>query len=446
MKRLFGTDGIRGVANQELTPEMAYRIGRICAFLLKGERGSSFIVVGKDTRKSGDMLESALNAGICSSGMDVLDVGILPTPALAYLTRERGAVAGIMISASHNPIEDNGLKIFDASGFKLSDGVEMELEKFYFSNDRLPRPQGGDVGKVETDHNAIDTYGHFLKEICPDLGGMHVVVDCAHGAAYKLAPELFSVLGARTTVLNNAPDGTNINVSCGSTNPHILQEAVRDAGAMMGLAFDGDADRLIAVDENGEIVDGDLLMLIFSSYLRKKQRLKKNTLVATVMSNGGLDIAAEQNGFKVVRTAVGDRYVLEKMVEGGFNLGGEQSGHIIFSDYVTTGDGILTGLQLARIIKEEGRKLSSYRAMLSRLPQVMVNCRVSRKDGWEESPVFKQALKEAHDKVGPYGRILVRPSGTEPLMRIMVEGEKDESILYNLATELVSILVKELNN
>ncbi|MFY9115474.1 MAG: phosphoglucosamine mutase [Dethiobacteria bacterium] len=446
MKKLFGTDGVRGVANRELTPEMAYRIGRICAFLMKREHTTSFIIVGKDTRKSGDMLESALNAGICSSGMDVLSVGVLPTPALAYLTRERGAAAGIMISASHNPIEDNGLKIFASSGFKLSDDMEAELENLYFNEDRLPRPKGGAIGKVEMDDDSINVYGRFLKEICPDLTGMHVAMDCAHGAAYKLAPELFSALGAKVTALNNTPSGTNINVRCGSTSPYLLQKTVKETGAMVGLAFDGDADRLIAVDEQGEIVDGDILMLIFSLYLQKKRRLKNSTLVATIMSNGGLDIAAEQNGFKVVRTAVGDRYVLEKMIEGGFNLGGEQSGHIIFSDYVTTGDGILTALQLTWIIREEGRKLSSYRTMLSRLPQVLVNCRVNRKDGWEENPVFKQALKEAHDKIGPCGRILIRPSGTEPVMRIMVEGEKDEAILHNLASELVSVLIRELNN
>lgn len=446
LKRLFGTDGVRGVANQELTPEMAYRIGRICAFLMKKEGKPSFIVVGKDTRKSGDLLEAALSAGICSSGMDVLSVGVVPTPALAYLTRERKAAAGVMISASHNPIEDNGLKIFASSGYKLSDDMEAELENLYFDEDCLPRPQGGAIGKVEMDYDAVNAYGRFLQEIYPDLNGMHVAMDCAHGAAYNVAPKLFSALGAKVTVLNNTPNGTNINVRCGSTDTTLLQKTVKETGAAVGLAFDGDADRLIAVDEHGEVVDGDILMLIFSLYLQKKRCLNNGTLVATVMSNGGLDIAAEQNGFKVVRTDVGDRYVLEKMIEGGFNLGGEQSGHIIFFDYGTTGDGILTALQLTRIISEEGRKLSSYRTLLSRLPQVLVNCRVSRKDGWEENPVFKKALKEAYDKIGPYGRILIRPSGTEPLMRVMVEGEKDEAILHNLASELVSVLVRELNN
>ncbi len=444
-KKLFGTDGVRGVANQELTPEMAFRIGRICAYLVKKKGGQPFIVIGKDTRKSGDMLEGALIAGICSSGLDTRSLGVLSTPALAFLTKKMGAAAGVMISASHNPIEDNGLKIFTSAGLKYSDEMEAELEEYYFSKDQLPRPQGAEIGHLQDDATAINDYLAFLKDISPDLTGMHIAIDCGHGAVYKLAPELFTSIGAKVTVLNSTPNGININVKCGSTDTSSLQEAVKKIGADLGVAFDGDADRLIAVDEEGEIVDGDLLMLIFSLYLQKQNKLKNNTLVATIMSNGGLDIAAKDNGINVIRTTVGDRYVLEKMLEGGFNLGGEQSGHIIFSDYCTTGDGLLTALQLAGIIKEEGRNLSSYNSLMSRLPQVNEKCRVSRKEGWEDIPVIKQALDSAYKKIGNHGRIIVRPSGTEPVMRIMIEGDKDKAMLESLASELKSIISRELN-
>lgn len=445
MKKLFGTDGVRGIANLELTPEMAFRIGRICTFLLKKDGEQPFVVIGKDTRKSGDMLQGALSAGICSSGADARCLGVLSTPALAYLTKELGAAAGIMISASHNPIEDNGLKVFAPSGYKISETMESKLEELYFEEDKLPRPRAGEIGRIVEDSRAVDVYIDFLKKIAPDLSGMHIAMDCGNGAVYQLAPQIFSALGARVTVLNHCPNGININVKCGSTDPSALQEAVKESGAQLGLAFDGDADRLIAVDEKGEIVDGDVLMLMFSLYLQKKNQLKNNALVTTVMSNGGLNVAAEQYGLQVIRTNVGDRYVLEKMLEGGYNLGGEQSGHIIFSDYATTGDGLLSALKLAELLKAEGRSLSSYRALISRLPQVIVNCRVNRKEGWEEIPVFQKALQDACEKIGPHGRVLVRPSGTEPVMRIMVEGEKEEAYLRSLAGELADILAGELS-
>ncbi|HOB86977.1 MAG TPA: phosphoglucosamine mutase [Bacillota bacterium] len=445
MKKLFGTDGVRGVANLELSPEMAFRIGRICAYLLKKEGKDSFIVIGKDTRKSGDMLQGALVAGICSSGMEARTLGILSTPALAFLTRKLEAAAGIMISASHNPIEDNGLKIFAPTGYKISDELEAELEKLYFEEDRLPRPQGGAIGQVREENGAVELYTDYLKDLAPDLSGMHIAMDCGHGAVYKLAPEVFRALGAKITVLNDSPNGVNINVQCGSTNPSALQEVVKKTGAQLGLAFDGDADRLIAVDEKGEVVDGDLLMLIFALYLQKKKMLTDNTFVTTVMSNGGLDVAAQENGLNVIRTSVGDRYVLEKMLEGGYRLGGEQSGHLIFSDFSTTGDGLLSAIKLAEVLQEEGRPLSSYRSLMTRLPQVTVNCRVSRKDGWEENPAFQEALQNVRKQIGPYGRVLVRPSGTEPLMRVMVEGPAEESALHSLASELASILAQILN-
>lgn len=446
MRKLFGTDGVRGVANRELTPEMAFRIGRICAYLVKKKGEKSFIVVGKDTRKSGDMLEGALNAGICSSGLDACNLGVLSTPALAFLTKKLGAAAGVMISASHNPIEDNGLKIFSSSGFKLSDELEEELEEYYFKEeDVLPRPVGGEVGRVMEDGRAVEDYLNFLENISFDLTGMHVAMDCGNGAVYRLAPELFQKIGAKVTALNNTPDGVNINVKCGSTDPSTLQEIVRNTDADLGVAFDGDADRVIAVDENGEIIDGDVLMLLFSLYLQKHNKLNNNTLIATIMSNGGLDIAAKDYGINVIRTTVGDRYVLEKMLEGVYNIGGEQSGHIIFSDYCTTGDGLLTALQLAKILKEEGRKLSSYSPMLTPLPQINEKCRISRKEGWEEIPVIKEALDNAYEKIGVHGRILVRPSGTEPVMRVMVEGDKDEAELQSIASHLISVLTGELN-
>ncbi len=445
MKKLFGTDGVRGVANRELTPEMAFRIGRISACLLKNSDEKPFVVIGRDTRKSGDMLEGALIAGICSSGVDARCLGVLSTPALAYLTKKLKATAGIMISASHNPIEDNGLKIFAPTGYKLSDRVEAKLEELYFGEDELPRPDGEGVGCSRDEHGAVDLYMDFMIELAPELRGMHIAMDCGHGAVYKLAPEIFASLGAEVTVLNNTPNGVNINVKCGSTDPSALQKKVQESGAHLGLAFDGDADRLIAVDEKGEIVDGDTLMLMFAFYLRGKGLLNRYTLVTTVMSNGGLDVAAEKKGLEVLRTAVGDRYVLEKMLEGGYNLGGEQSGHIIFSDYATTGDGLLSALMLAKIIKEEGQPLSSYSSLMTRLPQVTVNCRVSRKQGWEESAVFQEALQKAHKAIGPHGRILVRPSGTEPVMRVMVEGELDAGALKELAEDLAAVLSKELN-
>lgn len=445
MKKLFGTDGVRGIANLELTPEMAFRIGRICAYQAMESEEKPVVAIGKDTRISGDMLQGALVAGICSSGADARCLGVLSTPALAYLTRKLGAAAGIMISASHNPIEDNGLKVFASSGYKLSDQKEAELEELYFTTDDLPRPQGAKLGRMIDDRDSAGLYLEFLKNNFPGFAGMHVAMDCGHGAVYRLAPEIYRALGAKVTVLNAEPNGVNINVKCGSTDPSALQEIVKQSGAQVGLAFDGDADRLIAVDDQGEIVDGDLLMLLFALDLKQKDRLDHNTFVTTVMSNGGLEMAAKLNGMELVRTVVGDRYVLEKMLQGNFKLGGEQSGHIIFSDHATTGDGLFSALKLTEFLQEAGRPLSSYNALITRLPQVTVNCRVGRKNGWEEIPAFRQALEDAYAAIGAFGRVLVRPSGTEPVMRVMVEGEKDEAALKEIASGLAAILTKELN-
>ncbi|HED23530.1 MAG TPA: phosphoglucosamine mutase, partial [Firmicutes bacterium] len=353
MGKLFGTDGIRGVANRDLTPELAFKIGRIAAWLLGLEVLNPTFIIGRDTRLSGPMLEGALAAGINSAGGEVRLLGVVSTPAVAYLTRELKASAGVVISASHNPIEDNGLKIFDRRGFKLPDALEEEIESIYFENsDQIPRPEGADLGRSTGDGETLQRYLDYLKEAGSPLSGFRLVVDCAHGAACRLAGEVLEGLGATIRMLHDQPDGSKINVHCGATDTTELQREVQAFRAQAGLAFDGDADRLIAVDEKGREVDGDAIMSICAINMAAKGKLKKKTLVTTVMSNGGLDILGEKCGFKVIRTAVGDRYVLEKMLAEGYNIGGEQSGHIIFSDYATTGDGLLTALQLLKVVQE----------------------------------------------------------------------------------------------
>jgi len=450
LHKLFGTDGVRGVANVDLTPELSFQLGRISAYLLSQGQSFPFFLIGKDTRRHGDMLEGALAAGISSSGVDIHSLGIISTPGLAYLTRQLNATAGIIISASHNPIEDNGLKIFGPTGIKISDQQEEQIEKIFFeqgkNGDGLPRPRGGDIGRVVGREEAVQIYLEYLRRLSPDLSGISLALDCGHGAVYRIAPELFRSLGAHVEVLHHAPDGTNINVDCGSTNPSRLQQVVVEKKARLGLAFDGDADRLIAVDEKGQVADGDLLMYIFTQYLQKNRQLKGSTLVSTVMSNAGLEVAAQKEGIKLLRTKVGDRFVLEKMMEGDYNLGGEQSGHIIFSDHGTTGDGLLTSLQLLRVLTEENCPLSYYREKMPRFPQVTINCRVARKDGWEDLPRYQEALNEVKERIGEFGRVLVRPSGTEPLMRVMVEGDLVQEELEQLARYLCDILARELNH
>ena len=444
MGKLFGTDGIRGVANRDLTPELAFNIGRIAAWLLGREHSKPVFVIGRDTRLSGPMLEGALAAGINSAGGEVRLLGIVSTPAVAYLTRKINASAGVVISASHNPIEDNGLKIFDGRGFKLPDALEEQIEYHYFNDlDNLPRPEGSLLGQAYIDEEAFNFYVQHLKESAVSLEGMSLVADCAHGAVCLLAGEILHQLGANVTMLHDHPDGNQINVNCGATDTSDLQKAVVKQGASVGLAFDGDADRFIAVDEKGTIVDGDAVMAICAIDMMNKSLLNKNTLVATVMSNGGLDILAERYGMNVIRTAVGDRYVLEKMVEGDYNLGGEQSGHIIFSDYATTGDGLLTALQLLRVVREEGRPLSELASRLERLPQVLVNQKVANKDGWSDNPKIKAAIDEVRQKLGRHGRILVRPSGTEPKIRVMLEGPLPEEKLEEYAQMLAGLIAAE---
>ena len=444
MGKLFGTDGIRGVANRDLTPELAYKIGRIAAWMLGRKTESALFVIGRDTRLSGSMLEGSLTAGINSVGGEVCLLGVISTPAVAYLTRHLNASAGMVISASHNPIEDNGLKIFHSNGYKLPDALEEEIENYYYREvDELPRPEGRDLGQVVHDGDAIEKYLEHLKNNSAPLDGLYLVVDCAHGAASRVAGELLQQLGAKVKLIHDQPDGSRINVDCGATDTTDLQREVVESKASLGLAFDGDADRLIAVDEKGNLVDGDAIMAICAVDLMTRNRLNQKTLVATVMSNGGLDILAEKHGFKVIRTVVGDRYVLEKMVEGGYNLGGEQSGHIIFSDHATTGDGLLTALKLLKVIREQGQPLSELASHLERLPQVLVNQKVDTKEGWDKNERITGAIKRIEQELGKRGRILVRPSGTEAKIRVMLEASLPEDKLNEYAHSLADIIAEE---
>lgn len=440
MGSLFGTDGVRGIANRELTPELALKLGRAGAYVLSGGRPGAKMVVGCDTRLSCDMLEAALTAGICSAGVDVLKVGVLPTPAVAYLTRELGAAGGVVISASHNPMEDNGIKFFGASGYKLPDEVEEEIERLVYSLDSIPLPVGEGIGRVHQVGDAVDRYVAFLKgTLSCDLVGLKVVVDCANGAASQVAPRVLRELGAKVTAIFSSPDGANINAGCGSTHPEKLQEAVVSHGAHLGLAHDGDADRVVAVDHAGNLVDGDQIMVILGRYLKERGRLAGDTVVVTVMSNLGLDLALQESGICVRRTKVGDRYVLEELLRCGANFGGEQSGHIVMLDYATTGDGILTALQLLQVVKEKGASLQELAAQMEKFPQVLENVPVRDKERVMGSPVLAEAIARQQERLGAQGRILVRPSGTEPLIRIMVEA-RDKSLLQSVVGELVSVI------
>ncbi|MDQ0286997.1 phosphoglucosamine mutase [Desulfofundulus luciae] len=442
MGAIFGTDGVRGVANRELTPELALKLGRAGAYVLSRGLPGASLVVGWDTRISSDMLEAALTAGICSAGVNVLKVGVMPTASIAYLTRALGAAGGVVISASHNPMGDNGIKFFGASGYKLSDGMEEEIEQLVSCPDRIPAPVGAGVGRAYPVVDAVDRYVAFLKDtVSCDFSGLKVVVDCANGAASRVAPRVLAELGAEVIPIFNTPDGVNINAGCGSTHPAALQEAVLEHGAHLGLAHDGDADRVIAVDGRGNPVDGDQIMVILARALQKKGRLAKNTVVATVMSNLGLDLALGQSGIRVLKTRVGDRYVLEELLRSGATFGGEQSGHIIMLDYNTTGDGILTALQLLQVVRETGATLQELAAQMEKLPQLLENVRVTDKDKVMNSPVLARAIREQEERLAGQGRILVRPSGTEPLVRVMVEG-RDMDLLRSIAGELVDVIRK----
>ena len=448
MGRYFGTDGIRGKANvYPMSPDFVLKLGQAIGLHFKKSAHRPRILIGKDTRRSGYMLEQALCAGICSVGVDVNFLGPLPTPGIAYLTRGLRAAAGIVISASHNPYYDNGIKIFSSNGFKLPDEIEELLEDMIEKEPIVsPFPTGMDVGRAKRIDDAIGQYAVFLKEQFPKdltLDGMRIVLDCANGAAYKVAPKVFEELGAELFLVGNEPDGQNINRNCGALHPRKVSELVHLYKADIGLALDGDADRLIVVDESGSIVDGDQIMAICASYMKQKNTLKNNTVVATVMSNMGLDIAMEKIGVKVLKTKVGDRHVVEAMRQGGYNLGGEQSGHLIFSDKNTTGDGIMAALFLLEIIKETGKPLTELRQVMSVLPQVLKNVKVTKKVPLDELPKVSEKIKKIEGGLGDKGRVLFRYSGTEDLARIMLEGEV-LSDLEAYAEEIATVLSESI--
>ncbi|RDI37520.1 phosphoglucosamine mutase [Falsibacillus pallidus] len=423
MGKYFGTDGVRGVANTELTPELAFKLGRFGGYVLTKNTERPKILIGRDTRISGHMLEGALVAGLLSIGAEVMRLGVISTPGVAYLTKALGAQAGVMISASHNPVADNGIKFFGPDGFKLSDEQEDEIEQYIDMNeDILPRPVGGDLGQVSDYFEGGQKYLQFLKQsVDEDFSGIHVALDCAHGATSSLAAHLFADLEADISTMGASPNGLNINDGVGSTHPEALAAFLKEKDADVGLAFDGDGDRLIAIDENGDIVDGDQIMFICGKYLKQEGRLKHSTVVSTVMSNLGFHKGLEELDINGVQTAVGDRYVVEEMKKNGFNLGGEQSGHIIFLDYNTTGDGLLTGLQLVNIMKATNKPLSELAAEMQKFPQKLVNVKVTDKHHVTDNDKIKAVIEEVESEMNGNGRILVRPSGTEPLVRVMVE-------------------------
>ena len=446
MRRLFGTDGVRGVANiYPMTTEIAMQIGRGIAFLVKDRAHGHRIVIGKDTRISGYMIENALAAGICSMGVDVLISGPLPTPGIAFITTSMRADAGVVISASHNPFQDNGIKIFSKTGFKLPDELEADIEDLIFSQKMAAlRPTADEVGRAFRLDDVSGRYIVFLKNTFPKnytLDDFHIVLDCAHGATYKVAPHVFEELGARVTKIGVEPDGKNINHECGALHPELMAEKVKQLGADIGIALDGDGDRLIVSDENGNVIDGDHLMAICASDLMSRKKLKKKTLVATVMSNMGLELAMEQMGGKLVRTNVGDRYVVEEMRRKKYSFGGEQSGHLIFLEHNTTGDGILAALQLLSIMIKRKKPVSELARIMESLPQVLKNVRTAKRMDLELIPGFQTTMKTMEEKLGNDGRILVRLSGTEPVVRVMLEG-KDYDIIDTMADELCELIRK----
>lgn len=448
MSRLFGTDGVRGVAGSELTIQLAMQLGQAGASVLTRETSHKpTMVVGCDTRISGGMLANALMAGICSVGANAIYVGVAPTPAIAYLTRYLKADAGVVISASHNPAEFNGIKFFDKDGYKLPDAMEDEIEALISSNMMgITMPIGAEVGKVEYRFDALQYYIEFAKQSVPvSLKGLKVVLDCANGASYISSVETFKELGAEVVAIHCEPDGININKNCGSTHMDILKQRVVAEKADLGLAFDGDADRMLAVDENGQMIDGDQLMAICGVYMKEKGTLKKNTIVGTVMSNLGFDLMAKANDIQIERTVVGDRYVLECMKKHGYNLGGEQSGHIIFLDENTTGDGLLSALHVVMVMVETGKKLSELARIMDVLPQALVNAAVpnTKKHKFMEYPAIAAAIEKLEKKFADEGRILIRPSGTEPLVRVMIEGRVQEEIEEE-AKKLAQLIAEEM--
>jgi phosphoglucosamine mutase len=444
MRKLFGTDGVRGVANLEpMTSEIAMQLGRAAAHIFMRRAGRHQIIIGKDTRISGYMLESALTAGICSMGVDVLLVGPMPTPAIAFLTRSMRADAGVVISASHNPYQDNGIKFFSNDGFKLPDEVEARIEQLIVSDEISHlRPTADLIGKAYRIDDAEGRYIEFAKRSLPrdlDFQGIKLVVDCANGAAYKVAPTVLKELGAKVEVIGNKPDGMNINAGCGAVHPEQLQDAVRRHQADIGIALDGDADRAIFVCEQGKIVDGDHVMAALGLDMQQHGLLTKQTIVGTVMSNFGLELSLAKAGIKLMRTPVGDRYLLERMLADGYNFGGEQSGHFIFLDHNTTGDGLISALQMLSLMKRTKKPLSELAKAMSPVPQVLLNVKVKQKPLLESIPDIRRAIQESEQRLNGGGRVVVRYSGTEPLLRIMIEGEQD-SLIHEVAESLAKVV------
>lgn len=448
MTRMFGTDGVRGIANAELDGLLAYRLGQAGAQVLIDGAAMPTVLVGTDTRISGDMLKCALMAGICSVGAHAVDLGVITTPAIAMLTRRLGADAGVMISASHNPAKDNGIKFFNKEGYKLSDALEDQIEALVRSDCAgIPMPTGEGVGRIEARPELRRTYIDLLKQRCScDLSGMKIVLDCANGAASAIAPVLLAELGAQVISMHAQPDGLNINAGCGSTHPESLQQRVLAEGADCGMAFDGDADRLIAVDDKGRIVDGDQMLVICSRSLKAKGRLAGNTCVVTVMSNMGLDLAMREAGIEVVHTAVGDRYVLERMLQDGYVIGGEASGHMIFLEDNTTGDGVMSALHILQIMSETGKPLSELADQMQHLPQVLVNvkCAGGKKYLYKENKEIMDRIAQIEARLAGCGRVLVRPSGTEAVVRVMLEGP-DEATITAYAQELAALMKEKMN-
>lgn len=445
MGKYFGTDGVRGIANEQLTPELAFKLGRVSGYVLTREAEKPKVLIGKDTRISGDMLEGALTAGLLSIGVEVMRLGVITTPGVAYLTKAMSAEAGVMISASHNPVEDNGIKFFGPDGFKLSDEQEQEIEQLIDQKeDSFPRPIGSEIGVINDYFEGGQKYLQYLKQsIDNEFDGLHIALDCANGSASSLAPHLFADLEADLSTIGVSPDGLNINDGVGSTKPESLQALVVEKEADIGLAFDGDGDRLIVVDEKGNIVDGDQIMYICADYLNKRGLLRHSTVVTTVMSNLGFYKAIEEKGIKSDKTDVGDRYVVEEMRKGGYNFGGEQSGHIIFLDYITTGDGMLTALQLIDIMRESGKKLSELASKMEKFPQVLKNVKVIDKHQVLVNPHIQEAINKVEQDMGDEGRVLVRSSGTESLVRVMVEAPTIERC-HEVADQVVAVIEERL--
>ena len=447
MARLFGTDGVRGEANVTLLPEMAYRLGRAATIYFgKESEEQPLIIIARDTRISGEMFESALTAGICSAGGRAMLAGIIPTPAIAYLARKHKAKAGIVISASHNPFHDNGIKFFGGDGYKLPDSVEDELEAIVHqleTDDNYPRPTAEHIGHIEYRTDLLNQYMEFVISTCKErFEGVKVVLDCANGAAYEAMPKILRHLGATVKVIHALPNGTNINDGCGSTHLESLQKAVLENGADFGIAHDGDADRCLCVDEKGQIIDGDHILVMCAMDMMKDGKLPYNTVVTTVMANIGFHQAIKKAGGRAEITKVGDRYVLENMLKNGYKIGGEQSGHIIFTDFSTTGDGLITALQVLSSLKRSGRKASDLTALMTTYPQLLVNVKVATKEGWETNEAIKKAIAAGDEELGENGRILVRPSGTEPLIRVMAEGP-DQEQLDRICHAIADVVKKE---